>query len=571
LWLFIRRFVGYFVSDRGENPPVQCNVVATAAGFDDELQLTFSTMGPARPLGNNLFRRQGNAMEYRDLFISHSSVDEKTAKGLVRDFEKRGLSCWISSRDVPIGSSYQEEIVRAIEHSRAMLLLFSAAANKSEHVLRELEIAAQYKKPIYPLRIDPVEPSGGLKYLLTNKQWVERKALGNRLVDTIEQLIKANAGDSDATAENGRATSPPPEARGPVVKRATTLLGAGLAVFAILTIASWFMFAGRSPSAPSQDNPNALSANKNSSDTKANRDTGMPIATQRSALAQPEAILPAATSASTITVLTSAPENPRAFGAGKAFFKECTTCPIMAVVPAGHSTIGSAADEPGRGPDEGPQQTIDIGEPFAVSRSEVTFEEWFACVAEGGCNAYRPGDYDWGTGTRPVINVSWQDAKAYVAWLTRKTGAPYRLPSEAEWEYSARGCTTACPSLAYWFGNGITPDQANYDWRYSYEGSPKAQALRRTMPADVGIPNPFGLVHVSGNVSEWVEDCWNQSLAGIASNGAARETGDCRARVIRGGSWSDPPSDVRTAKRSWQVVDERRAEIGFRVARSLGR
>jgi formylglycine-generating enzyme required for sulfatase activity len=91
------------------------------------------------------------------------------------------------------------------------------------------------------------------------------------------------------------------------------------------------------------------------------------------------------------------------------------------------------------------------------------------------------------------------------------------------------------------------------------------------MPADVGIPNPFGLVHVSGNVSEWVEDCWNQSLAGIASNGAARETGDCRARVIRGGSWSDPPSDVRTAKRSWQVVDERRAEIGFRVARSLGR
>jgi len=509
-------------------------------------------------------------MTNRDLFISHSSADAETAKVLVRDFEKRGLSCWLATRDVPIGSSYQIEIVQAIENSRAMLLLFSEAANKSEHVLRELELAAQSKKPIYPLRIDPAEPSGGLKYLLTNKQWVERKALGNRLVDTIEQLIRTNTDHPEATSEIGQAGAPSGVSI-PVAKRVTTWLGAGLAAIVVFAIAGWFIFAGRPPAAPGKDAPNATSDNQNSSDEKTNRNNTAPNTLRRSQVAQPEATLPSAISVSALNVLTAAPENPRAVGAGNTFFRECRACPVMAVVPAGHSMIGSPPDEPGRGADEGPQQSIDIREPFAVSRSEVTFEEWFACVAEGGCNAYRPGDYDWGTGTRPVINVSWQDAKAYVMWLARKTGAPYRLPAEAEWEYAARGCKTNCASLAFWFGNGITPDQANYDWRFSYEGSPKAQALRRTMPADTGIPNPFGLVHVNGNVREWVEDCWNQSLAGIASNGAARETGDCSARVVRGGSWSDPPNDLRTAKRGWEVVGERRAEIGFRVARSLGR
>src|SRR4029077_2037094 len=124
-----------------------------------------------------------------DLFISHSSADAETALGLVPDFENRNITCWMAPRDIPMGSSYHEEIVAAIENSRAVLLLFSNAANKSEHVLREVELAAQGKKPILPLRIDVSEPAGGLKYMLANKQWVERKALGNRLVDTIEQLL----------------------------------------------------------------------------------------------------------------------------------------------------------------------------------------------------------------------------------------------------------------------------------------------------------------------------------------------------------------------------------------------
>jgi formylglycine-generating enzyme required for sulfatase activity len=169
-----------------------------------------------------------------------------------------------------------------------------------------------------------------------------------------------------------------------------------------------------------------------------------------------------------------------------------------------------------------------------------------------------------------VINVSWTDAKAYVEWLSRKTGAPYRLLSEAEWEYAARGCASkACSQMAYWFGDDITPDKANYDWRFAYNGSPKAQALRHTVAVDTGDANPFGLLNVHGNVSEWVEDCWNKTLSGLPADGSARTTGDCTSRVIRGGSWSDEPKDLRSAKRTWEVPGERRAQIGFRVARSL--
>ncbi|HEY6259816.1 MAG TPA: formylglycine-generating enzyme family protein [Xanthobacteraceae bacterium] len=242
----------------------------------------------------------------------------------------------------------------------------------------------------------------------------------------------------------------------------------------------------------------------------------------------------------------------------------------MVTMPAGSFTMGSPASEPQRGADEGPQQEVVIARPFAVGRSEVSFEEWFACVAEGGCNAYRPGDYGWGTGKRPVINVSWTDAKAYVKWLSEKTGATYRLLSESEREYVTRGCTSpACPSTPFWFGNDISPARANYDWRYSYAGSAKAQPRRQTVTTDASQANPFGLLHVHGNVREWVEDCWNPSLAGLPKDGAPRTSGDCSSHVVRGGAWSDEPRDLRSAKRSWEVVGERRAEIGFRVARVL--
>jgi formylglycine-generating enzyme required for sulfatase activity len=231
--------------------------------------------------------------------------------------------------------------------------------------------------------------------------------------------------------------------------------------------------------------------------------------------------------------------------------------------------IGSPGDESGRSSNEGPQQPVAFRVPFAVGRSEISFEEYLACVAEGGCRADRPGDYDWGYGKQPAINVSWNDAKAYVEWLSKKTRSTYRLLSEAEWEYVARGCARLCESTPFWFGSQISKERANYDWRYAYLGSPKALARRRTVPIDAADPNPFGLLHVHGNVSEWVEDCWAETLSGLPRDGSPRTSGDCTRRVVRGGSWNDEPKDIRAAKRAWEIVGERRAQIGFRVAREL--
>jgi len=528
-----------------------------------------------------------------DLFISHSTADAETAQVLVRDFENRGITCWIAPRDIPMGSSYQNEIVAAIERCRAMLLLFSVAANDSEHVLREVELAAQGKKPIYPLRIDATEPQGGLRYMLANKQWVERKALGNRLIDTVEQLL------------SGGSAAPRPDPVRPVRRSALSraLIGSGIAAALLLGGIGFVWNSGWL-----SNSSLSVTVRQNSTPDDS---TSQPVVNQRTIGVQsqsgPQLPTPAPTPAPTPVVVPPTPApvpppvpapaieqqaslppaptvDPRAARPdiatvaptastvvpGKVhLFQECEKCPVMAVVPAGQNLIGSPDGELRRTREEGPQREIAINKPFAVGWSEVSFEQWLACVAEGGCNAYRPGDYEWGYGQRPVINVSWADARAYVDWLSRKTGAIYRLLSEAEWEYAARGCVAPCRSTPFWFGPDITRERANYDWRFSYENSPKAQPPRKTVEIWASEPNPFGLMHVHGNVREWVEDCWNPSLADIPVNGTARTTGDCQRHVVRGGSWADEPKDVRSASRAWEVATERSAKIGFRVARTL--
>jgi formylglycine-generating enzyme required for sulfatase activity len=269
------------------------------------------------------------------------------------------------------------------------------------------------------------------------------------------------------------------------------------------------------------------------------------------------------------TVPPSAASGANAPGADAKSFKDCDTCPEMVVVPRGAALIGSPAHEAARMSQEPTPSEAVIPAPFAVGRYDVTFNEWDACVAEGGCSAWRPGDFNWGRGNQPVIFVSWKDAEAYVDWLAKKTGKPYRLLSETEWEYAARGCvTTACPNQPFWFG-AIKPEIANYDSRYAYEGSPKGLARRRAVPVDQGAPNPFGLYNMLGNVRQWVEDCWSAAPGPPPPGGAARLDGDCSDRVTRGGSYDDKPQDLRAAARSWETIDARSQKIGFRIARAM--
>jgi formylglycine-generating enzyme required for sulfatase activity len=246
-------------------------------------------------------------------------------------------------------------------------------------------------------------------------------------------------------------------------------------------------------------------------------------------------------------------------------FRDCADCPEMIVVPAGEFMMGSPESEAGRYSDEGPLHRVSVRQPFAIGKYEVTFAEWDACVAGGGCNGYQPYDKGWGRGSRPVINVSYEDAKSYTAWLSRETGHAYRLPSEAEWEYAARAGT----DTPFHSGETINIDLANYDGNFIYGGGSKGIYRKQTVAVGSFPPNSFGLHDVHGNVREWVEDCWNNSYVGAPSYSYIRTVGDCRRRVLRGGSWGSEPRNVRSAIHSGYVIEFRNYGIGFRIARTL--
>jgi formylglycine-generating enzyme required for sulfatase activity len=246
-------------------------------------------------------------------------------------------------------------------------------------------------------------------------------------------------------------------------------------------------------------------------------------------------------------------------------FKECADCPEMIVVPAGSFKMGSPDSEMSRSSDESPQHSVTFARQFAVGRFAVTFDEWDACVAEGGCGGYRPVDQFWGRGRRPVINVSWDDAKAYVAWISKKTGKTYRLLSEAEREYVTRAGTTS----PFWWGSSISTSQANYDGRSTYGDGPKGEFLEHTVPVDSFQPNPWGLFQVHGNLYDMVEDCYHDSYRGAPSDGSAWTSGDCGRRVVRGGSWLNIPLSLRSAFRFRLTARDRGFNYGLRIGRTL--
>lgn len=293
-------------------------------------------------------------------------------------------------------------------------------------------------------------------------------------------------------------------------------------------------------------------------------------------------------------------------------FRDCPTCPEMVVVPAGTFIMGSPESEDdrlrfvideagavvhwlvealktadggelGHGSEweghrviepEGPQRYVTFASPFAVSIAEITFAEWDACARAGGCGGLIPDNEGWGRGSRPVINVSWEDAIAYVEWLSDVTGEQYGLPSEAQWEYAARAGTETArfwgqdPADQCLYANGA--DAAGL-WKYpDWIALQCSDGYPETAPVRSFEPNPFGLHDMLGNVSEWTRDCWNERYAGGPVDGTAWESGDCSRRLTRGGSWINHPGNLRAANRYPFAVDERNRTIGFRVARVGG-
>lgn len=285
-----------------------------------------------------------------------------------------------------------------------------------------------------------------------------------------------------------------------------------------------------------------------------------------------------------------------------ATFRDCSACPEMVVVPAGSFLMGSSAEETARDLEdvvpnkevhfaqrfmasEHPQHPVSIERSFALGKYPVTRGEFAAFVresghsTEGGCTLWIDHAYPvrpeagWQnpgctqTDRDPVVCVSWQDARAYIAWLNGKAhgrmpadgDGPYRLPSEAEWEYAARAGTRT----ARWWGDSIGTGNADCDGCGS-QWDRQQPAPTASFPA-----NAFGLSDMLGSAWEWNEDCWHQTYMEAPQDGSAWTTGKCELRVMRGGSWSSRPWVLRSSERTRENPEDRMNSNGFRVARTL--
>jgi formylglycine-generating enzyme required for sulfatase activity len=288
----------------------------------------------------------------------------------------------------------------------------------------------------------------------------------------------------------------------------------------------------------------------------------------------------------------------------KDVFKECERCPEMVVLPAATFTIGSPDSEKGRHRDEGPQHTVKITKPLAVGKFDVTVDQFAAFVTATG---YQSGSSCWTfdgskwvetqdrswrnpgfvqAGSHPAVCVSWNDANAYVEWLARTTGRGYRLLTEVEWEYAARGRTIPGHYPRYYFGDD-EKDLCRYgngaDWtaKRAVQGAGRGvvasctDGYAYTSPVGSFLPNEFGLYDMMGNVRQWTRDCYHDTNTSATPEDHALtvissppEPG-CGRHVVRGGAWFNSPEFLRVASRAPSSASIRNYTFGFRVARTL--
>lgn len=250
-------------------------------------------------------------------------------------------------------------------------------------------------------------------------------------------------------------------------------------------------------------------------------------------------------------------------------FRDCLSCPAMAVVPAGSFWQGTDASAPGALRKETPRRMVSFAGPFAVGVFEVSFAQWDECTADGGCTT-RPVDNGWGRGDRPVIMVSWNDAQEYTAWLSGKTGQAYSLPSESQWEYAARAGEESewlggDPARVCEFGN-VAGAETGFGWQHDACSDP---AVAETLPTGTLQPNAFGVHDVIGNVAEWTLDCLNLSYLDAPADGSAWGQGICGSRMTRGGSWFTGTREIRLPARFNLKTGDRNDFTGFRVVRTV--
>jgi formylglycine-generating enzyme required for sulfatase activity len=459
-----------------------------------------------------------------DVFLSYNREDQAKAKIIAEALEADGFEVWWDTV-LRAGQTYDEVTERQLRDAWAVVVLWSSRSVQSKWVRAEATLGDR-KSALIPVMIEPcdrpimfeliqtadltqwdgdLKDTNWLAFLADVREHVERKRAAKPpsapVAASQSAAQRAAAPAPSRAATSSTAQAPPRRAK----KSNLGLLFVGAALLAIAVVAFLLLPRTQGGVAPPPVVPSA------------------PI----------EA-----------AVAPGARDTPAS--AEQATFRDCDECPEMARLAGGAFMMGSPANEPGRNGWEGPQHNVQVA-PFAIGSREVTFAEWDACVAAGGCGRYAPTDRGWGRGARPALMVSWNDAQAYVRWLSERTGRAYRLPSEAQWEFAARGGT----ATAYWWGD-----------RYDAAQAPHGQ----TSEAGAYAANGFGLFDVTGNVAEWVEDCYVNGFTDAPTDGSAMVQGNCGQRVVRGGSWRDNPQSLRIAARSRIARGTRDGGVGFRVA-----
>jgi len=504
----------------------------------------------------NLAAKASGGGKMADIFISYAREDRSRVKHLAELLTSFGYSVWWDPEITP-GKEFDDVIDKALEDAKCVIVIWSAHSVESRWVKEEAEDGLS-RGILVPILLDQVTIPRGFRRLqasdLSNATMSVDDPVMVVLLRQIETLTKKAPHDATVDSAGPPRTFPWPRIDAHHFWRLKLPLFIGVTVASLAFVAFGSLLPNflRTSMSHSIVGPKIPSTSASS-----------PVMPKRPAARE-------GMSSRLSAVSTAVPVGPEhALPRAGQQFRDCEACPLMIAVPEGKFRMGSPETETGRWEDEGPAHEVLISRRFAIGLYEVTFAEWDRCVEAGAC----PGpvsdtegaaaDEGWGRGNRPVINVSWNDAHLYIAWLSKLSGVNYRLPSEAEWEYAARA-GTASP---YYTGNTIAPSQANYDSHESYHGSPTGIPLRKTVEVGSYPANPFGLYDMLGNVMEWVEDCAHDSYDGARADQLAWTAGNCNLRIERGGSWYQGPRILRSAFRAPEPMELRDRETGFRIAR----
>lgn len=509
-----------------------------------------------------------------DLFLSYSRADRPKAQQIAEHLEKEGFTVWWD-KILRAGQTYDEVTEGMLRDSRVVVVLWSHVSVKSKWVRAEATLG-QRSCVLIPAMIEDAERP--IMFELTQSAdltgWDGDTSDPNWKQFIADIRLALEQSDTDAKAK----TSTEPSAPAPDATIENTFW---TSISASDDPADYEAYLRRYPDGHFAALANNRLANLN---PHPSANAPSPVASEPAApLAPPPK--PAAAQSPPPPEPTRKPEKsksgfpviPVIFGlavagaavgafafmsanrtgqaaetegvaASQEIFSDCEICPQMKRLEGGTFMMGSPDDEEGRTGNESPRHEVTVP-PFAIGIDEVTFDEWDACVEDGGCGGYAPPDRGYGKGGQPVIGVSWNDAQAYVSWLSTKTGRAYRIPSEAEWEYAARGGT----ETPYWWGVRFDPSIA----------PPDAPVAPASLPE-----NPFGLRAMLGNAREWVADCYVNNYVDAPTDGSARQSGDCQRRVLRGGAWGRDADDHRVANRARLDRSVRDKVFGFRVATS---